>query len=224
MLEDFQNVGIYSLTISDILKNILVALLCGYLISVFYRISYKGPGYSVAFINSLILLAMITAVVLMVIGNNLARAFGLVGAMSIIRFRTAVKDTQDIIFIFFSLAVGLAAGVGYHTLAIVATLLVGGINWLVNSWNQNLAGRKEYLLQFTFESDNPEDAPYQSTLKSYCRNYQVINARSGHLPNGLELSYYVRLKDMEKNNQFVRELSGINGVGNVNLFFDEEKI
>ena len=75
--------------------------------------------------SSLVTLAMITAVVIMAIGNNLARAFGLVGAMSIIRFRTAVKDTQDLVFIFLALAMGSAAGVGFHRLAVVATLVVG---------------------------------------------------------------------------------------------------
>jgi len=121
MLEDFQNIEIFSPSIFDIAGNMLVAFVCGLIISVVYRMVYKGPSYSVTFVNSLVLLAMITSVVILVIGNNLARAFGLVGAMSIIRFRTAVRDTQDIIFIFFSLTVGMAAGVGLKIVAIIAT-------------------------------------------------------------------------------------------------------
>jgi hypothetical protein len=88
-----------------------VALFAGLILTCLYRITYKGAGYTAGFVGSIILLTLITALVIMVIGNNLARAFGLVGAMSIIRFRTAVKDVMDIVFIFFALAVGMASGV-----------------------------------------------------------------------------------------------------------------
>ncbi|MEJ2051098.1 MAG: DUF4956 domain-containing protein, partial [Calditrichota bacterium] len=108
MFQNFQNIFTFSLSAGQVIINISVALLCGFIISLFYKWTYRGPNYSSNYVNSIIVLAMITAVVIMVIGNNLARAFGLVGAMSIIRFRTAVKDTQDIVFIFFALAVGLA--------------------------------------------------------------------------------------------------------------------
>ena len=97
MLQDFQNILIFSITIGEVIGNIMVALICSFIISLVYRWTYRGTSYSVSFVNSIVSLAMITALVIMVIGNNLARAFGLVGAMSIIRFRTAVKDTQDIV-------------------------------------------------------------------------------------------------------------------------------
>src|SRR6478736_3572303 len=100
MNEELQDIFFYALTIKDVIGRLLVALFCGVMISLFYRITYKGYSYSSTFVNSIILLTMITTIVIMVIGNNLAAAFGLVGAMSIIRFRTAVKDTQDIMFIF----------------------------------------------------------------------------------------------------------------------------
>ena len=87
---------------------------------------------------------MITAIVLMVIGNNLARAFGLVGAMSIIRFRTAVKDTQDIVFIFFSLAVGMAAGVGYHLIAICGTVFVSLTMLVLTQFSHGSTTQREY--------------------------------------------------------------------------------
>ncbi|MEL7339160.1 MAG: DUF4956 domain-containing protein, partial [Bacteroidota bacterium] len=84
MLQDFQQgLDLFPLSLQDILINLGVALLCGLIISGVYRITYKGPNYSVSFVNSLVILTMITAVVILVIGNNLARAFGLVGTMSI---------------------------------------------------------------------------------------------------------------------------------------------
>jgi hypothetical protein len=100
----FQDIFMFSLSPAEALANLVVALFCGVIVAILYRATYKGISYSSGYVISIIMLTLITALVIMVIGNNLARAFGLVGAMSIIRFRTAVKDTQDIMFIFFALA------------------------------------------------------------------------------------------------------------------------
>lgn len=172
----------------------------------------------------MIILTMVTAIVIMVIGNNLARAFGLVGAMSIIRFRTAVKDTQDIVFIFFSLAVGMAAGVGYYRIAILGSIAVGMIILLLVKLNITSTRHDEYLLQFYFQSKDSNSTPYLSVLNKYCRRYNIINAKTFENQKILELSYYVKFKNKETNSQFVRELAGTAGVKNINLFFDEEQI
>ncbi|MEO0226013.1 MAG: DUF4956 domain-containing protein, partial [candidate division WOR-3 bacterium] len=121
MFDSLQNINLFPTTGPQIIANIVVALICGIFISWLYRITYRGPGYSSTYVNSLILLSMITSVVIMVVGNNLARAFGLVGAMSIIRFRTAIKNTQDIVYVFFALAIGMAAGVGLYKVAFIGT-------------------------------------------------------------------------------------------------------
>ena len=85
MLNDFNNIFNVTVTFQEMILNLIVALIAGIIISIFYRKAYSGPGYQASFVNSLIVLVIITAIVIMVIGNNLARAFGLVGAMSIIR-------------------------------------------------------------------------------------------------------------------------------------------
>jgi len=97
MLQGFQKNLFTSIAIEQFIGNLVMALICGFIISIIYRWTYRGPHYSTSYVHSMVILAMVTALVIMVIGNNLARAFGLVGAMSIIRFRTAVKDTQDIV-------------------------------------------------------------------------------------------------------------------------------
>ncbi len=220
MLNDFNTIFQFSISAGDVIKNLFVALVCGVMVAFFYRKTYNGPGYLKSFVNSLLILSMITAIVIMVIGNNLARAFGLVGAMSIIRFRTAVKETQDIIFIFFSLAVGMAAGVGLHSVAIISTLVIGLIYLLISRSNFINDSKKEYLLQFntSSEEDNPA---YLEILKKYCKKYNLINAK-GNGENFLELSYYVTIKDKETGTALLRELKKLKDLNQVNLFFDEE--
>jgi len=211
--------------IGPILGSLGVAFSCGFLISLLYRWSYKGPGYSVTFVHALVALSMITAVVIMVIGNSLARAFGLVGAMSIIRFRTAIKDTQDIVFIFFALAVGMAAGVGMAVMALVSTLLIGAAILLLARTNYASPHRREYVLQLALSENtsSPEtEPPYLPVFERYCKQCRLINVRSLGNGDALELSFYVHLKDRESGGAFIRELGRIPSVRQVNLFYDEE--
>ncbi|MEJ2495787.1 MAG: DUF4956 domain-containing protein [Ignavibacteriaceae bacterium] len=223
MFQDFQNIFTFSLSPGQVLINLVIALLCGFIISLFYKWTYRGPNYSSSYVNSIIVLAMITAVVIMVIGNNLARAFGLVGAMSIIRFRTAVKDTQDIVFIFFALAVGLAAGVGLHIIAIAGTLFISLIVWILYLTNYGNPQKKDFLLQFSLKAEDNENALHLPILAEYCRSFKLINMKSFEAGRLLELTYYVNLKRKENSDQFVRALDNLQDVNQVNLFFDEEQ-
>ncbi len=224
MLDDFQDVFQLTLPLEDIIANLLVAFICGLSISFLYRKLYRGPGYQANFVNGLVILSLITAVVIMVIGNNLARAFGLVGAMSIIRFRTAVKDVQDIIFIFFALTMGMAAGVGIHRLAIVGTIFIGVVFYLLNRTNMVTPTKKEFLLQFNVSANGESGEPeYLPVLKQYCRHTKLINVKSIGADDSLELSYYIKMKHDHSNTELVRDIKTIDGVKHVNLFYDEEQ-
>jgi len=222
MFQDFSYLGI-----GQAVGNLTAALVCGLLISLLYRRTYRGPSYSTTFVQSIVSLSMITTVVIMVIGNNIARAFGLVGALSIIRFRTAIKDTQDIVFIFFALAVGMAAGVGLHLTAVIGTIFIGTVIFVLSRTNYAAPNRREFVLQFSFASYGEKEAPYLPVLERHCKRHKLINLESYGNGDGsgdsLGLSFYVNLKDKGKSEGFVRELGRIPGVNHVNLLFDEEQ-
>jgi uncharacterized membrane protein YhiD involved in acid resistance len=221
-----QNPGLFPITGAEILISLSVALLCGLGIAWLYRQTYKGPGYPLAFVNSLVLLTMITSVVILTIGSNLARAFGLVGAMSIIRFRTAVKDTQDIVYIFFALAVGLASGCGAFTVAILGTICIGTVIFVFARVGASGSHKQEYLLEVSYSANgNGDGTPtYIPVFRRYCRSHHVINTRAvGEDDDRLEIAYYVKLRDKHESDRFVRELRRSDGVNQVNLYFDEEQ-
>lgn len=224
MLREFSTLNLFPVSVFQIMINVIVALSCGLFIAYIYKKTYRGAGYSAAFSNSMIILTMITSIVIMVIGNNLARAFGLVGAMSIIRFRTAVKDTQDIVFIFFGLAIGMASGVGYHKMAIFGSLFIGLMIFLLTKSNFTSTKPNDYLLQFAFHPNGDESPPYMPVLDKYCKKHNVINAKTIDDKEIMELAYYVRFKNKDKNPEFIRELNGAHGVKNISLFFDEDEI
>jgi uncharacterized membrane protein YhiD involved in acid resistance len=222
MFDDLTTIFQFSISIDQIIMNSAVAMACGLFIMYLYRTTYQGPSYSPSFAGSLVILSMLTAIVIMVIGNNLARAFGLVGAMSIIRFRTAIKDPQDIVYIFFSLAIGMAAGAGLHLIAIIGTGIVSVVTYVLSFGRGGAAQRREFLLHFSLNGHYEEEAPYLDILKKYCKDHKLVNMKSIGEGEVLELSFYVRLKNQDKGTRFVRELEKIPGIDRVNLFFDEE--
>jgi uncharacterized membrane protein YhiD involved in acid resistance len=221
-IQDIYNIFQFSLNPGAFVRDLAVAFICGVLISRFYCWSSKSSNNSWTFVNSLVSLTMITAVVIIVIGNNLARAFGLVGAMSIIRFRTAVKDIQDIVFIFFSLAIGIAAGIGLSILAFIGTLAIGTVILIMSKIHQLTNVKREYLLQFAYVPSPDAETPYQDILGRYCSRHHLVNTKFAENTQHLELAFYIKFRDPDKRDGFVFELSKLPGVKNINLFFDEE--
>ena len=221
MLEGFQNSVFTSIQVENFIGNLIVALLCGFVISVVYRLIYRGPHYSTSFVQAMVILSMVTALVIMVIGNNLARAFGLVGAMSIIRFRTAVKDTQDIIFIFFALAAGMAAGVGLKGLAFLGTLLISSILFGLNKFNYAAPRKLDFLLQFhstLVEGDNT----YLPLFQKYCKRNKLINIQAMG-EDEFELSFQVLLKEKEKHANLITDLNNLDSIEHVRLYHDDDQ-
>lgn len=223
MIQELTDIFQINITFGDIARNLGVAFLCGLIIAFFYKRSFRGPSYMFSFVNALVILPMITAMVIMVIGNNLARAFGLVGAMSIIRFRTAVKDTQDIVFIFFSLTTGMAAGVGLYALAITSSIVIGLITMTLAKSNLLTTMQKNFLLQFTYlRSSSNEEDEFEKVLDKYCQSVKLINIKSLNGTDMVEYSYYIGFRKKVSSADFVKELQHSRNMKQVNVFFDEE--
>lgn len=113
-----------NLSIEDIIMNVLVAIMISFIIFLSYKLSHIGTLYSRKFNVSLILLAILTSMVMTVIGNNVALSLGMVGALSIVRFRTPIKDSRDTVYIFWAIIVGICCGVGNYIVAIVGSVAV----------------------------------------------------------------------------------------------------
>ena len=221
MLENLQSINVFSPTLSEIVSAILISLVCSFVVSLIYRYTYKGHGYSETFVHSIVFLSVITSLVIMVIGNNLARAFGLVGALSIIRFRTAIKDTLDIVYIFLGLAIGMAAGVGYHKAAVVGTIIIGLILIIFTRSNFKYFRSNQYILQFSYSNGDPSGEEFSGILSRYCINYEIINIRSG-ADNTIEYTFYLRIRKSLDSKFIIDDLQKVKGVQNLNLYFDRQ--
>lgn len=115
-----------------VVGGLLLAFVLGQAIAWLYIITHRGLTWSRNMIHAIIMLAMIVSMVMQVVGDSIARAFGLVGALAIIRFRTVVRDARDTTFIFLSLAVGIAVGAGQPLLGVAGTVVVGLITLVLH--------------------------------------------------------------------------------------------
>lgn len=182
----------YSYT--EILINIVAAFAIGLLLSVTYRITHKGLSYSQSFSQTVVFVAVIVAIVMMVIGGSLARAFALVGALSIIRFRTVLKDTKDMAFIFGALALGMAAGTSNYFLATAGTALLILIAFFLYKTNFGAVYKSEFILRFRFlRSGNSEE--YVNIINATCKRSDLLHMEPSGDNSNVSLTYDVALKD-----------------------------
>ncbi len=222
MLESFEQINLFPVTTEDVLRNALFALSCGLLLSIFYRLVYRGANYSVTYVNSLVLLALVSSVVVVVIGNNVARAFGLVGALSVIRFRTVVRDTLDLVFIFLSLAVGMACGVGMNAVAVIGTVAGGAVILALTFTHFSAPRRRQHLLQITYDSNAHDESLFSKKIGAFCRQAKLVSLKQVGESGMMEAMYHVALRKVERAPEFLKTMKEMPSVRMVNVYFDED--
>lgn len=114
-----------TISTGDLFLSLIIAFICAIFITYIYKKTYTGVSYTKSFVLSIILLSMVTSLVIRTINSNLALSLGMVGALSIVRFRTAVKDPVDTIFMFWAIAVGIMSGAGLYLITVIACALLG---------------------------------------------------------------------------------------------------
>ncbi len=202
---------------SDVVLRLLVALLCGQAVGWLYARSSPLLSYSQTFVQSLALLTMVITVVMMVVGDSLARAFGLAAALAVVRFRTPVKDARDAVYLFFSVSVGMASGSGSFGLAVLATAAIGFAGWWLEYTSYGTRVAAEGILRFRLDGGPDVRAAVNEVLRRHCRSFQLTAARQAG-PSGIEeLVYDVDLRVAQAADQLVRDLTGVGQVSGVSL-------
>ncbi len=198
-----------SFSMVDSCIAIFVSLILGYVIYLVYSRIYKGPMYSRSFGLTLISMTVITAMLIVAVTSNIVLSLGMVGALSIVRFRTAVKEALDISYIFWAIAVGIIVGAGLIPLAVIGTLVVG-LLFMLTSKSVLFSGKTYVLL---VEGRESIKGNIESAIKSHSKKY--ITKAEAEADGKVEYTYEVFL---EKADTSVREaLSAIDGVDKVTL-------
>ncbi|GAB3047182.1 DUF4956 domain-containing protein [Spirosoma pulveris] len=222
MHQELQQVFNFSITIREVVINTVLATVCGAAVSFFYIATFRGGNYSIHLIKSIVMLSMITAFIMMVIGDNLAQAFGMIGIMSIIQFRSAMKGAQDFMFLFFALALGLACGEGLYAVALSGCLLIGlitvGLSYALAHTRQS-----DFILNVLRQYGHGAPLDDSVILHSFCKKYKLISTKVSMKGEDtlMKLSYSVRIKKGYSSEGFVASLKEVDGVIQVNLIAEE---
>ena len=207
----------------EIFVNILVGITIGVLLSLVYRVTHKGLSYSQSFSQTIVFVTMIVAIIMMVIGGSLARAFALVGALSIIRFRTVLKDTKDMSYIFGALALGMAAGTSNYFLAALGTLSVSGLAVALNAFNFGAVYKSEFILRFRF-SQGGDSAGYLETINESCKRSNLLHMEPSGDNASLSLTYDVVLRDEGSANDLAANIGKLEDISEVVLIASKNDI
>ena len=199
-----------SFSITDTLIALCLALAVGLFIFLIYKKTFKGVMYSESFGMSLVAMTLITTLIILAITSNVILSLGMVGALSIVRFRSAIKEPLDIAFLFWAISAGIVLGAGLIPLGIIGSVFIGIIMVLfVNKKSTD----NPYILVVNCTNDNSEKESIKYVSSSVKKH--VVKSKTVSANSGIELTVEIRLKEMST--QFVNELSHISGVNNVVL-------
>jgi hypothetical protein len=225
MAEDLLSTAATLLTYSyeEMIVNIVLAIALGFLIANTYKQTHKGLSYSQSFTHTILFVTVIVAIVMMVIGGSLARAFALVGALSIIRFRTVIKDTKDTSFVFAALAVGMACGTSNYFLAVIATLFIIGLSFLVHKINYGALYKSEFILRFRF-SQNVDSAAYLEKIEENSKRSNMLHIEPSGDGEHLSLTYDITLKEGNSAEDLTKAMGAVDGISEVVLIASKSDI
>ncbi len=210
-------------TPQNVLLSLLLAFILGQVIAWVYYFTHSGLSYSRSYVQSLVLVTIVVAMVMAVIGDNIIRAFGLMGALAIIRFRNVVKDTRDIVFIFCSLVVGMAAGSQRYDIAVGGTIVISLIALYLYLTDFGTHEPHNGFLRFSLKGHIGPKHPVPGILRRFCGNFTLISVQDSGFGSPLvEYAYQLMIRNAAKNEQMLSELEKIEGIENIRLTMQEQ--
>lgn len=200
-----------SISIATALLTIAFSMIIGFIISITYMKTADHGNYTQNFALTLILLPMIISLIILLIGSNVARAFSLAGAFSIVRFRSAPGNPKDISYIFFSMAAGLACGVGFYAYAVLFTVVLCLIMVVLGLLKFGCKKVSHRNLKITIPEDLNFEGVFDEILKKYTKSYVLSKVKTVDMGSLFELDYNVILKEDAEQKRFIDELRCKNG-------------
>jgi len=208
----------------DILVNLALSTALGLIVCWVYRRTHKGLSYSQSFVLTLVFVSVIVSSVMMIIGNSLARAFALVGALSIIRFRTVVKDTKDTAYVFFALAVGMASGTGNYFIAVVTTVVVSVLALVLHGLNFGALYKSEFILRFLYDRDSGGQDAYVDIINRFSRRSNLLHLEPSADGRLMTVTYDIILKEDMTSEDLSAEIAKSEGVSEVTLIASKSDV
>lgn len=210
-------VNISTITVGVALKTIGVTLGLSLLISLVFIFTHRKTGFSSSMIISILLMGPIASIIVVCIGSNLARAISIGGGLALIRYRNTIEDPRDLVYLFLSLATGMACGTGFIGYAIVAVVILLIVLVIANVTKFDSLGGSVMKLTILIPEDLDFYGAFDPVLKKYCRFYNLDKIKTTDYGTLAELHYRIKLKDKSKQKALIDEVRERNGNLNVTL-------
>jgi hypothetical protein len=212
--------------LASLLLSLLVAFIVGQLNAWCYRWTHRGVSYSRTFTQALVLISIIGAMSMSLVAGNMIAAFGLLGGLALIRFRTIIRDSRDIAYVFLAMVCGMAAGFGYHATAILGSLVANAVAVYMFLTGFGAWHAQDNLLRFEVPSAALQSRAFAAVLNEFCRRYAVVSVdeslvREPGQDPVCQCAYKVRLHDPEQGPDLVAALKRGLGIEAVHLVVDQ---
>lgn len=197
---------------TEILVNMIFGTIAGALISISYAFAHKEKNYSKQFVITLLLLPIVMTVVIPLISTDLKKAVSLAGIFALVRFRSVPGDSKDILYVFFTLAVGIAIALNYYIAAFVLVILVSALFVILE---RKLSIHKEELLKITIPEDMNYNHVFDDIFEKYLKSFRLQEVRTTNMGTLFMISYKVTPKEGADIKAFIDEIRTRNGNLNV---------
>lgn len=207
---------------ADVLLAMCVSTLLSLVLAQVYRHTHRGTSYSQSFLVTLFVMAVATSIVMMIIGSNIARAFSLVGALSIIRFRTAVKDARDTAYLFAAMVAGMGCGTKFYMPAILMTFFIAALMLVLYVLDYGIKQKLESIVRVTFRKGTDALQKIEGEIGRSFREFRLINRILDYGEDHETNVYVVRPRKAVELGEFEAKLGEIDGVVNVSLYQSDQ--
>jgi uncharacterized membrane protein YhiD involved in acid resistance len=209
----------------SVVSNLLLSFALSFIYAIVYQKTFGGFSFSRTFIQSMVLGSLITCMLIMAVGDSLARGLGIMGTLTIIRFRTPVRDPRDAMFLFGCLGTGIACGANMQTVAIGGTLVFNLVALFLHV--APFASRRNYegLLRFTLTAGNNDAKEAIDTiLQQLCESYILLAMRQVVQGTASEYSYHIHLRDPSYRQDLINQLSNVDGLATPTLIMQRATV
>lgn len=213
-----------NLTFFDVAGALFLSFVLSLVVGWVYRYTHKGVSYSQSYVHTLIIMGTVVSLIMLIIGSNIARAFALVGALSIIRFRNAMKETRDVGFIFLVMALGMAVGTRFFLLAVFATVTICAFMIALAKFNLFAKEITERILRIRFPVDQDYEAAFEEPFRKYLDEQRVISLETVSAGALQEAIYSVSLKKNTRPGELLEAIRARNGNQKVTLVLGQEEV
>ncbi len=204
-------------TIGNCILILGISLLLGFAISLVYHFTKRKVGYNKEFLTTLIMLPIIVSLVVFFVRDNIAGGLSLAGIFALTRFRSEQKNTEDLSYIFMSVAVGLACGLGYVLASSIICLILLLVLLIIHFTNYGMPNSRNMTLKIIIPEDINYDGIFDEILNEYCSDYHLSKIKTSDFGTMFELTYFINVKDQKLNKQMIDEIRVKNGNMNVTL-------